>query len=166
MCPAYITTAALIAAGATSTGSVAALVMKKHRAKNGAKNIDPTSQTRGGSKMDSPRVVSRAEWLAVRKQHLKKEKEFTRLRDELSAERRALPWVKVDKNYVFEGPNGHRTLGDLFEGKRQLIVYHFMFGPDWTPRRAVGLSASFPISFTGQPALFTKGLRDCFRSLR
>ena len=78
------------------------------------------------------RIVSRDEWLAARKELLRKEKEFTRLRDRLSAERRALPWVKVEKNYVFEGPNGPETLADLFGGQSQLVVKHFMFGPDWS----------------------------------
>jgi predicted dithiol-disulfide oxidoreductase (DUF899 family) len=81
--------------------------------------------------MERPRIVSEAEWLSARKRHLTKEKEFTRLRDQLSAERRKLPWVKVEKNYVFEGPNGEETLADLFGGRSQLIVYHFMFGPEW-----------------------------------
>jgi predicted dithiol-disulfide oxidoreductase (DUF899 family) len=81
--------------------------------------------------MSQPRIVPRDEWLAARKQHLSKEKELTRLRDDLSAERRALPWVKVDKPYVFEGPKGKETLGDLFDGRSQLVVYHFMFGPEW-----------------------------------
>ena len=81
--------------------------------------------------MDRPKLVSRDEWLAARKQHLSKEKEFTRLRDKLSAERRELPWVKVEENYVFDGPKGKETLGDLFDGRSQLIVYHFMFGPEW-----------------------------------
>ena len=81
--------------------------------------------------MNHSKVVSRDEWLAARKQHLKKEKEFTRLRDKLSAERRELPWVKVEKNYVFDGPKGKETLADLFDGRSQLIVYHFMFGPEW-----------------------------------
>src|ERR687892_1681966 len=81
--------------------------------------------------MDRPKVVSQDEWLAARKELLAKEKELTRYRDALSAERRALPWVEVEKNYVFEGPNGRRTLGDLFDGKRQLLVYHFMFDPEW-----------------------------------
>ena len=75
--------------------------------------------------------VSREEWLEARKAHLAREKEFTRLRDQLSAERRAMPWVKVDKAYVFAGPEGPATLADLFHGRRQLIVYHFMFGPGW-----------------------------------
>jgi predicted dithiol-disulfide oxidoreductase (DUF899 family) len=81
--------------------------------------------------MASHAIVSREEWIEARKAHLAKEKEFTRLRDRLSAERRALPWVKVDKTYVFEGPSGKATLADLFDGRRQLIVYHFMFGPGW-----------------------------------
>jgi predicted dithiol-disulfide oxidoreductase (DUF899 family) len=76
-------------------------------------------------------IVSREEWLAARKALLAKEKELTRLSDRISAERRALPWVKVEKEYVFEGPDGRQTLADLFEGKSQLIIYHFMFGPDW-----------------------------------
>jgi predicted dithiol-disulfide oxidoreductase (DUF899 family) len=77
------------------------------------------------------RVASQEQWLAARKQLLRKEKELTRLRDQLSAERRELPWVRVDKEYVFDGPDGRETLGDLFEGRSQLLVYHFMFGPDW-----------------------------------
>lgn len=81
--------------------------------------------------MQHHRIVSRDEWLAARKTYLAKEKEFTRLRDQLSAERRALPWVKVEKNYVFDGPNGKETLADLFAGRSQLIVYHFMLGPEW-----------------------------------
>src|SRR5216110_3997137 len=80
--------------------------------------------------MPSHTIVSREEWREARTAHLAKEKEFTRLRDQLSAERRALPWVKVDKTYVFEGPAGKTTLAELFDGRRQLIVYHFMFGPD------------------------------------
>jgi predicted dithiol-disulfide oxidoreductase (DUF899 family) len=81
--------------------------------------------------MQHNRIVSQDEWLAARKQHLSKEKELTRLRDQLSAERRNLPWVKVEKNYVFDGPNSKETLADLFSGRSQLIIYHFMFGPGW-----------------------------------
>lgn len=77
------------------------------------------------------KVVAPAEWLAARKELLKKEKEFTRLRDELSRQRREMPWEKVEKKYVFEGPDGTETLADLFDGRSQLIVYHFMFGPGW-----------------------------------
>jgi len=76
-------------------------------------------------------VVPAAEWLAARREVLRKEKEFTRLRDELSRQRRGLPWEKVEKQYVFEGPNGKETLADLFGKRSQLIVYHFMFGPGW-----------------------------------
>ena len=76
-------------------------------------------------------VVSREEWLAARERHLLKEKEFTRLRDELSRERRELPWVKVEKKYGFDTARGRETLSDLFDGCRQLVVYHFMYGPDW-----------------------------------
>jgi len=76
-------------------------------------------------------VVSREEWLEARKEHLRKEKEFTRLRDRLSAERRALPWVRVEKEYVFDAPEGKLTLAELFGGRSQLIVHHFMFGPGW-----------------------------------
>ncbi len=78
-----------------------------------------------------PKVVSQAEWLEARKEHLAKEKEFTRLRDELSRQRRALPWEKVEKQYIFEGPSGKVTLANLFEKRSQLVVYHFMFGPGW-----------------------------------
>ena len=77
------------------------------------------------------KVVSREEWTAARKKLLTKEKEFTRLRDQLSAQRRKLPWVKVEKNYVFDTPAGRKTLADLFDGRSQLVIYHFMFGPDW-----------------------------------
>jgi len=76
-------------------------------------------------------IVSREEWLAARKRHLSKEKEFTRLRDELSRERRELPWVRVQKSYVFDTLAGKQSLSDLFEGRSQLVVYHFMFGPSW-----------------------------------
>jgi len=76
-------------------------------------------------------LVSREEWIAARKELLKKEKETTRLLDQLSAERRSLPWVKVEKNYVFASPEGAVTLADLFAGRSQLVVQHFMFGPDW-----------------------------------
>src|SRR6266700_3761046 len=77
------------------------------------------------------KVVSHEEWLKARTAFLAKEKEFTRLRDELSEHRRELPWEAVTKDYVFEGPAGKQTLPDLFEGRSQLVVYHFMFGPDW-----------------------------------
>jgi predicted dithiol-disulfide oxidoreductase (DUF899 family) len=81
--------------------------------------------------MENRKVVPRDEWLAARRQHLIREKEFTRLRDRLSEERRELPWEAVIKNYVFDGPRGKETLPELFDGRSQLVVYHFMFGPDW-----------------------------------
>ncbi len=81
--------------------------------------------------MTDHRVVSRAEWIEARKQLLAEEKEFTRLRDALTARRRALPWVRIDKAYRFDGPEGPATLGDLFGSRKQLVVYHFMFAPEW-----------------------------------
>lgn len=76
-------------------------------------------------------VVSRDEWLEARRALLTKEKEMTRMRDRINAERLALPWVKVDKDYVFNTPSGARSLPELFDGRSQLVIYHFMFGPDW-----------------------------------
>jgi predicted dithiol-disulfide oxidoreductase (DUF899 family) len=80
--------------------------------------------------MEHP-IVSQNEWLAARRQLLAREKEFTRLRDQLTSERRALPWVKVEKPYVFDGPDGKETLAELFGGRSQLIIKHFMLGPGW-----------------------------------
>lgn len=79
-----------------------------------------------------PKIVSQAEWLAARKDFLAKEKEFNRLRDELSLQLRQLPWERVKKEYIFDGPGGKQSLADLFGGRSQLIVYHFMFGPAWS----------------------------------
>ena len=81
--------------------------------------------------MQPHQIVSREEWIAARKAHLDHEKEFTKARDRLSEERRALPWVKVDKAYLFDDPAGKVTLADLFKGRSQLVVQHFMFAPDW-----------------------------------
>lgn len=80
--------------------------------------------------MKNHKIVSETEWLKARKKLLAKEKRFTRLQDALNLERHSLPWVKVTKDYLFDGPNGRETLSDLFEGRSQLIVYHFMFAPD------------------------------------
>jgi len=77
------------------------------------------------------KVVDRDEWIRARKRLLKKEKAFTKARDKLSAERRALPWEPVTKEYAFEGPQGRQSLADLFDGRSQLVVYHFMFAPEW-----------------------------------
>src|SRR6266699_2224883 len=81
--------------------------------------------------VDNPKIVSREEWLVARKKLMAREKQLTRERDAVAAERRQLPWVKVEKNYVFDSPSGKKTLADLFNGKSQLIVYHLMFGPEW-----------------------------------
>jgi predicted dithiol-disulfide oxidoreductase (DUF899 family) len=97
--------------------------------------------------VNNHKVVSSNEWLEARKQLLREEKEFTRLRDQLSRQRRELPWVKVEKNYVFDGVDGKKTLAGLFEGKSQLVIYHFMFGPAWErPCRACSFWAD---SFNG-----------------
>jgi len=81
--------------------------------------------------MEPHKVVSHEQWIAARKAHLVDEKAFTKARDALSKKRRELPWEKVEKNYVFDTPNGKKSLADLFGGKSQLIVYHFMLGPGW-----------------------------------
>jgi len=81
--------------------------------------------------MQPHKIVSREEWIEARKAHMAREKEFTRIRDRLAEERRALPWVKVDKEYAFDGPDGRVGFADLFKGRPQLIVQHFMFAPDW-----------------------------------
>jgi predicted dithiol-disulfide oxidoreductase (DUF899 family) len=81
--------------------------------------------------IESPHVVSHEQWLEERLAFLKKEKEFTRLRDELSRQRRELPWEKVTQPYAFDAPRGRVTLADLFEDRTQLVVYHLMFSPSW-----------------------------------
>jgi len=85
----------------------------------------------GSSGIKNHPVVSPEEWLSARTAFLAKEKEFTRLRDELNRQRRALPWGKVDKPYVFDGPSGTETLAQLFANRSQLVIYHFMFSPAW-----------------------------------
>ncbi|HWX15563.1 MAG TPA: DUF899 family protein, partial [Chthoniobacterales bacterium] len=90
--------------------------------------MEPKTETK---QTNHPEIVSEAEWLVASKDLLAREKEFTRQRDALSAARRQLPMVKIDKKYAFDGPNGKETLADLFDGRNQLIVYHFMFGPGW-----------------------------------
>jgi predicted dithiol-disulfide oxidoreductase (DUF899 family) len=81
--------------------------------------------------MQTHKIVSQEEWIEARKELMAREKELTRAREALSADRRNLPWVKVDKNYIFDGPDGKVTLGDLFKGRPQLVVQHVMFAPDW-----------------------------------
>jgi predicted dithiol-disulfide oxidoreductase (DUF899 family) len=102
------------------------------------------------------KVVTHDEWLAVRKRHLAKEKEFTRLRDQLSKERRDLPWELVEKEYVFEGENGRQTLADIFQGRSQLVVYHAMFNPEtagehtsWTTDAACFVCSFWMDNFNG-----------------
>jgi len=81
--------------------------------------------------MEPPKVVSQEEWLEARRELLEEEKTLTRERDRLSARRRVLPWVWIDKEYRFDGPDGEERLPDLFAGRSQLVVYHFMYGPNW-----------------------------------
>lgn len=118
MCPACLATIAWVAAGAASTGGIAAFFIKKF-------GRQPTP-------VELPRkVASEEEWRRARMALLTKEKAHTRQGDELCRQRRELPWVKVEKDYVFEGPAGKETLSDLFGGRSQLVIYHFMFAPDW-----------------------------------
>src|SRR6266542_3761552 len=93
------------------------------------------STTTINSTIKNHAVVPHDEGVSARTTLLKKEKEFTRLRDELSRQRRELPWEKVEKQYVFDGPKGAEKLAELFEGRSQLIVYHVMFGPGWSEGR-------------------------------
>jgi predicted dithiol-disulfide oxidoreductase (DUF899 family) len=81
--------------------------------------------------IENRKVVSPKQWLGARKKLLLEEKKFSKSRDKLNLQRRKLPWVKIEKEYVFDAPTGKVTLGDLFGGKSQLIIYHFMFGPGW-----------------------------------
>jgi predicted dithiol-disulfide oxidoreductase (DUF899 family) len=108
---------------------------KTRRVKLMARKPEPTNLWRNDmatSTVEHPKVVSRAEWLAARRALLAKEKELTRASDEISRQRRELPWLRVEKPYVFDGPDGQRvTLSDLFAGRSQLIINHFMFGPGW-----------------------------------
>jgi len=142
MCPVCVANATLAAASAISAGGLSAFAGRKLFLKT--ERNDQTNET-GGEKMkietmepktntselNPSKVVSRDEWLIARKDLLTREKELTRLRDEVSRHRRELPWVKIDKEYVFDGPDGKETLADLFDGRSQLIVYHFMLGPGW-----------------------------------
>ena len=104
------------------------------------------SNTTAQASTASHTVVARDQWLAERKTLLAQEKELTRLRDQVARERRALPWVHVEKNYVFDTAEGRRSLADLFGGRRQLIVQHFMFGPAGS--RAARAAPSWPTTPT------------------
>ena len=144
MCPECFTTAAMIFAGATSTGGLGALVMKKLGLKGPAQNAaspdEPThipaqensmSEVLTSTGIADHKIVSPEQWLEQRKQLLAKEKELTRLRDEINRQRVELPWERVEKQYAFKSPEGEETLADLFGGRSQLIIYHFMLGPGW-----------------------------------
>jgi predicted dithiol-disulfide oxidoreductase (DUF899 family) len=106
--------------------------------------------------MPNHRIVSNDEWVSARIKLLAKEKEFNKQRDELSRLRRELPWRKVEKSYVFDGPDGKETLTDLFEGRSQLIIYHFMFDPDWNE----GCKSCSFIADHYQPAIMHLNHRD------
>src|SRR5688500_5862557 len=105
--------------------------------------VDRPSRSERSTHVDTPPIVSPQEWKAAREQLLVKEKEHTRARDALAAERRRMPWMAVEKDYRFEGPNGPASLLDLFEGRRQLVVYRFFFDPDvdgWPEKGCPGCS--------------------------
>jgi predicted dithiol-disulfide oxidoreductase (DUF899 family) len=140
MCPVCVTTVAAIAAGATSTGGAAALIVSRLRARNkrkkekqmGKKKEKAMESGKELRAMKTPPIVSPQEWEAARQQLLVKEKALTRARDAMAAERRRMPWLAVEKTYEFEGPRGKASLLDLFEGRRQLIVYRAFFEPGVT----------------------------------
>lgn len=94
-------------------------------------SVNATLEKPAATSKSERKVVPQEEWITARKALLTKEKEATHLLSELSRERRQLPWVKITKDYVFDSPEGRVKLGDLFEGRQQLVVYHFMFGPEW-----------------------------------
>lgn len=129
MCPACIATAALVVAGVTSAGGLAAVVARKRR----SPPADPEEHSRRITMQTTalPPIVTQDEWEAAHEAFLTKEKEMTRALDALAAERRRLPMVRIETPYAFDGPQGKATLLDLFDGRRQLIIYHFMFAPDW-----------------------------------
>ena len=132
MCPFCAAIAGLIAAAASSAGPLAALRIKKARKRSAADRFVPTKEEdMSATMMEKHQVVSPEEWLSARKELLAREKWLTRQYDEICAMRRALPWMKVEKDYVFDGPGGKETLLDLFDGRSQLVVRHFMFGPGW-----------------------------------
>src|SRR5438046_5976537 len=137
MCPVCVANATLAAVSAISAGGLSGYAGRKLLLKT--KRNDQTNET-GGEKMkietmepktntselNPSKVVSRDEWLIARKDLLTREKELTRLRDEVSRHRRELPWVKIHKEYVFDGPDGRETLTELFDGRSKMNVYHFM----------------------------------------
>jgi predicted dithiol-disulfide oxidoreductase (DUF899 family) len=129
MCPFCVLSLGLIVSGVVSTGALAALAVREINGKQRTEGKGTSSMST--STIENPKIVSREEWLAARRKLLEREKQLTHERDAVAAERRRLPWVKVEKSYLFDSPDGKKTLADLFGGKSQLVVYHFMFGPDW-----------------------------------
>ena len=129
-CPACAATIALAVAGTTTTAGLGALaVVFGRRARHAPPTPEPDRVME--TEIERPTVATRAEWLAARRALLAREKEATRLRDAIAAERRALPMVRVEQDYAFDGPGGPTTLRALFGERRQLVVYHFMFAPAW-----------------------------------
>jgi predicted dithiol-disulfide oxidoreductase (DUF899 family) len=142
MCPACIATISLIAASATSSGGLSVLAVGRFYRKSKATKSKETNMKLQETKLN-PRIVSPNEWEVARQKLLVKEKELTRARDALAAERRRMPWVAVEKEYVFDGPRGKATLLDLFDGRRQLIVYRAFLDPGvsgWPDHGCVGCS--------------------------
>ena len=142
MCPFCLSTAAIVAISAASGGTGAFFVMRKRSSKKDYQSTPETVTTtqrrkamskaqKAHSQTVSHQVASREEWLAARIKLLKEEKELTRHGDEVARQRQALPWVQLDKDYRFDTDEGNVSLADLFKGRSQLLVYHFMFGPDW-----------------------------------
>jgi predicted dithiol-disulfide oxidoreductase (DUF899 family) len=129
MCPVCLTTLAFVTASVTSTGGITALVVSRLRSKNNRNKERDMEHLKGHLPMNTPRIVSPQEWEAARQLLLVKEKALTRARDALAAQRRRMPWLAVEKKYEFDGPKGRASLLDLFDGRRQLIVYRAFFEP-------------------------------------
>jgi predicted dithiol-disulfide oxidoreductase (DUF899 family) len=132
----------------TSMNALAGLATSMMRALTDSKgcsnlSLSNTFHLMNNIELEHPTIVTQNEWLVARKAHLEREKSLTRFRDQVSAERRELPWVKIEKNYVFDTPNGKETLAGLFDGRSQLIVYHFMLGPSVRDGREGCESCSF-----------------------
>jgi predicted dithiol-disulfide oxidoreductase (DUF899 family) len=150
MCPVCLTNAALIAAGATSSGGLTAFMMnkfygRKKQTKPEENNMKVKEMEREteANQINHPKIASPKEWEGARKKLLVKEKELTRARDALAAERRRMPWLAVEKEYEFDGPKGKASLLDLFDGRRQLIIYRAFFEPGvkgWPEHACVGCS--------------------------
>jgi len=128
MCPACLATLAQVAVGATSTAGLATLIASTRRGKNNT-NKETDMETSRELPKNTPPIVSSTQWEAARQQLLVKEKALTHARDALAAERRRMPWLAVEKPYQFDGPNGRVSLLDLFEGRRQLIIYRAFYEP-------------------------------------